>query len=405
MSAKAEAGGEAGFLSADYNALFSRQWAPWAGGLMIGVVNVMMFAYAKPWGVAAGVQNWGNWALYAFGLPVGEQAPPWLFTTSVTNLSLIFGAFIAALLSREFAIRLSSGRDMVRSVLGGMLLGIGSVLGIGCTIGGFLSAFSALSLAGPLFMLGLIPGAYIGLKILVWDLSREASQPAQPAKDKPADAFNWTRYQPHIGMALLALMVILLIADGTEFTYAGITGNRSMLVLFGLALGLINQRTRFCFVRAFREPFMTGEGAMMRGAALALLVGVVGFGIIKGTDLSDMRSVEEVVNPSVVVGSLLGGLIFGIGMVLTGGCASGSLWRVGEGQVKFVLVLAVFALSNSLFAMLLRTTNLRESWGDEAYFLPDLLSWPGAVLVLVGIVLAWFAVVAWNEKTEKLVSI
>lgn len=392
-----------GFLGPDYNALFGRQWEPWAGGLLLGLINVMMFAYAKPWGVADGVGNWGSWILSAFSVPVGEQAPPWIFTTSVTNLSLIAGAFIAALLSREFALRVSTGRDIVRGVLGGVLLGIGSVLGMGCTIGGFFSAYSALSLAGPLFMLGLFVGAFTGLKILLWDLSRETPAAPKPAREKPAGSFAWKHYQPHTGVALIVLLVIVLVQDGTQFTYACITGQRSVLVFFGLALGLVNQRARFCFVRAFREPFMTGEGSMTKGAALALIVGVVGFSIIKGTDLSDMRSIEESVNPSVVLGSLLGELIFGIGMVLTGGCASGSLWRAGEGQVKFFLVILMFALSNAFFTMLLRVTNARDGWGEDAYFFPHLISWPGAVLIMMGIALAWYALAAWNEKSEKLI--
>ncbi len=392
------------FLGEDYQALFGRQWAPWAAGLLVGMLNVMMFAYAKPWGVADGVRNWGNWVLLGFGLPVGELASPIMFTTSVTNLSLILGAFIAALLSGQFVLRFSYRRDVIRSVLGGVLLGIGSVLGIGCTIGGFFSAFSALSLAGPLFMVGLFFGAFFGLKLLKWDLAREKPRAPKPPPRRKSGGIEWRRVQPLIGLAVLVLVLLVLLWDEREFTYAGITGRRSVLVLLGLALGLVNQRARFCFVRAFREPFMTGEGGMSKAVAIALLVGVAGFAIIKGTDLSDMRDPAAFVNPSVWLGSLAGGLIFGIGMVLVGGCASGSLWRAGEGQLKFVLVLLVFAVTNSLFAMLLRSTNWREAWGDDAYFLPDYLGWPAAMILLVAIVLAWIALVAWNEKTEKLVS-
>ena len=392
-----------GFLLPEYQALFGSQWTPWAGGLLIGLLNVMMFAYAKPWAVSEGVMNWGNWLLAAFDLPVGEQSPPWLFTTSVTNLSLILGALIAALLSRQFAFRITNLRDIVRSVIGGVLLGIGAVLGIGCTIGGFLSAFSALSLAGPLFMLGLFGGAYVGLKILVWDLAREAPRTPAPVNSRKKSAIDWYRYQPHIGVALLALLLVLVVLDGTEFTYAGITGHRSVLVLLGIALGIVNQRTRFCMVRAFRDPFMTGDGEMTKGAALALMVGVAGFSIIKGSDLSDVRAVEEFVNPSVFVGSISGGLIFGIGMVLAGGCASGSLWRAGEGQFKFFLVLAAFSVSSALFSLLLASTNAREKWGDDSYFLPDFINWPGAILMLAGIALGWFVLAAWNEKSGKLV--
>ena len=392
------------FLGADYKAVFRSQWTPWAGGIMIGLVNVLMFAYAKPWGVADGVGNWGSWILKAFSLPTGEILSPLLYTTSITNLSLIAGAFISALFAREFVLRISTRRDMIRGVLGGILLGIGSVLGIGCTIGGFFSSYSALSLAGPLFMLGLIPGVYFGLKVLLWDLDKEAARPSnRPAKSAERTGIDWNRYQPLMGLALLGALVALLFQDEQEFTSSGITGLRSILVFFGIVLGIINQRTRFCFVRAFREPFMTGDGSMTKGAALALLVGVAGFSIIKGSELSDLRALETMVNPSVWIGSVSGGIIFGFGMVLSGGCASGSLWRLGEGQLKFVLVLTMFAVTNAGFSLYLRLSGFRQTWGEDAYFLPDYLAWSGALLLLVGIPILWYLVAAWNEKTGKLV--
>ncbi len=392
------------FLGADYKAIFRSQWTPWVGGLLIGLVNVLMFAYAKPWGVADGVGNWGSWVLKAFTLPTGDLLSPLLYTTSITNLSLIAGAFISALFAREFVLRLSTRRDMIRGILGGILLGIGSVLGIGCTIGGFFSSYSALSLAGPLFMLGLIPGVYFGLKVLLWDLDKEAARPStRPAKPAERSGINWSRYQPLMGLILLGVIVALLFQDDREFTSSGITGLRSILIFFGIVLGIINQRTRFCFVRAFREPFMTGDGSMTKGAAVALLVGVTGFAVIKGSELSDLRDLETMVNPSVWIGSISGGIIFGFGMVLSGGCASGSLWRLGEGQLKFVLVLTMFAVTNAAFSLYLRLSGFRQSWGEDAYFLPDYITWSGAVILLVGIPILWYLVAAWNEKTGKLV--
>ena len=47
------------------------------------------------------------------------------------------------------------------------------------------------------------------------------------------------------------------------------------------------QRTRFCFVRAFREPFMTGDASATKAVVLAVLIGVVGFSILKWTDMRD----------------------------------------------------------------------------------------------------------------------
>lgn len=398
MAGKTEKSG-GGIFSLEYEALFRKRWTPWTAGILLGAINIMMFAYAKPWGVAEGLQNWGNWILLGVGVPVGDQAPPWHFTTSVTSLALVFGAFVAALISKEFSLRFTNRRDLARTLIGGILLGIGSVLGIGCTIGGFFSAFSALSLAGPLFMVGLFAGAYLGLKVLMWDLARETAKSSNGKQWGP----GWANAQPYIGWGLAALFIVYLFMDTATFSYSGIEGKRGMLVLFGLMLGVVSQRARFCFVRAFREPFMTGDGSMAKGVVLALMVGIAGFAIIKGTELSDYRPVDEYINPSVFLGSLSGGLIFGIGMVLVGGCASGSLWRVGEGQMKFVLALIMFAITNSALTFTLRVTEARQAWGDKAVFLPDMTGWSWALLILFGITIAWYFLVVWNERTEKLV--
>ena len=48
------------------------------------------------------------------------------------------------------------------------MLGIGAMLALGCNIGGFFSAVSALSLSGLAMMIGLFVGAILGLRYLVW---------------------------------------------------------------------------------------------------------------------------------------------------------------------------------------------------------------------------------------------
>src|SRR4029453_9670145 len=102
-----------------------------------------------------------------------------------------------------------------------------------------------------------------------------------------------------------------------------------IFLLCGVAFGFVFQRSRLCLVRAFREPFMTGDGEHTRAAALAIVVSMLGFAILKFTDLKDKG---EWVFPAAGAGALLGGLIFGIGMVLAGGCGSGSIWRGGGGE-------------------------------------------------------------------------
>src|SRR5437764_1418990 len=159
--------------------------------------------------------------------------------------------------------------------------------------------------------------------------------------------------QPLAGVLLLAVLLVI------PFAYAA-AGHpqRGVFLLFGAAFGVIFQRSRFCLVRAFREPFMTGDAEHTRAAALALVVSTLGFAILKFTDLKDKG---DWVFAAAGVGGLLGGTLFGIGMTLAGGCGAGSIWRAGEGQVKLWAAVACFALGASAGRLGVRGRRCRRA--------------------------------------------
>src|SRR5262249_53113950 len=73
----------------------------------------------------------------------------WLYSGSVIDLGVIAGALSAALLAREFAIRVPRPGELVKGGLGGALMGLGGMLALGCNIGGVFCAARAPSLLGP----------------------------------------------------------------------------------------------------------------------------------------------------------------------------------------------------------------------------------------------------------------
>jgi hypothetical protein len=172
---------------------------------------------------------------------------------------------------------------------------------------------------------------------------------------------------------------------------------QGVFLLFGAAFGIVFQRSRFCLVRAFREPFMTGEASHTRAAALALSVSTVGFAILKYTDAKDRG---EWVFAAAGVGAVLGGTLFGVGMTLAGGCGAGSIWRAGEGQVKLWAALACFALAASLTRPALMETGAIGTLG-VAVFLPAVLGWGAALGLVVAVMLAWALAATWNEEARK----
>ena len=376
-----------------YTNIFERQWPMWVGGLLFGLLNVFMFAFEKPWSVADGVRNWGNWFFNSINFTEITIINPHLYSTSILNFGIIAGALSSALLAKQFQVRIAPKREIFKAVIGGTLMGVGASLSFGCNIGGFFSALSALSMSGIAMMAGLIIGSIIGLKILVWELTYFSPSISSKGKDNQKTE---KKNQPAMGVAILILGVILaFVYDELDYSIRG------GFLIFGLIIGIIMQRTRFCFVRAFREPFMTGDASATKAVVLAVLIGVVGFSILKWTD---MRDWEAHVSAGFWLGSLIGGTIFGVGMSLSGGCASGTLWRVGEGHTKLWVALIAFILSASYFREWLTTSGWATKLG-EALFIPELVGWRIGMLSVLILMFIWYLIVSWNEATRKLVII
>ena len=380
-------------FAAQFAVVFRRPWPVWGAAILVAATNVFLFAFDRPFTASDGVRNWGDWVLTGLGVVKrSDLVAPWLYSGSLLNLGVAAGALVAALLSRDFALRVPARGELAKGAIGGAMLGVGAMLALGCNIGGFFSAVSALSLSGFGMMIGLAAGAFVGLRYLVWEMQHRPRWSRGAARVYLAASEGSSR-QPVIGLVLL----IVLLAIPFAYSAQG-HGARGLFLLFGAVFGVVFQRSRLCLVRAFREPFMTGDAEHTRAAALAIVVSMLGFAILKFTDLKDKG---EWVFPAAGAGALLGGLVFGIGMILTGGCGAGSIWRMGEGQVKLWVAVVTFSLGASLTRLALTQTGLLQKLG-VAVFLPSVLGWAGAVGLVVLVMLAWAAVATWNEATGKL---
>jgi uncharacterized membrane protein YedE/YeeE len=211
------------------------------------------------------------------------------------------------------------------------------------------------------------------------------------APPKPAPRSIAFVIQPWLGGALILALL------GGAYLY-GRLGHQPLAVflLFGAAFGVVLQRSRFCLVSAFREPFLSGQSEHARAAALALILCMIGFSILKTTDLKDAT---EWVFPSFLHGALFGGTLFGIGMVIADGCGAGSIWRAGEGHVKLWVAVFFFAIGASLMRRWLVSTELVSQLGS-ALFLPNLMGWTGAVFGVVMLMVLWYLLAGWNEQRK-----
>lgn len=106
-----------------------------------------------------------------FVSPVGDTLQSLMIGSGVTFgiatvVGLVLGSFISSLISRDFELAgFDDARDLGRSIIGAMMMGIGAVAAFGCTIGQGVSGVSTLALGSFVALLSIIVGAVIGYKI------------------------------------------------------------------------------------------------------------------------------------------------------------------------------------------------------------------------------------------------
>ncbi len=114
-------------------------------------------------------------ASHTFSVPLGQTIIYFMTMSSATltfgiggTLGVVFGAFVGALIRREFRWEgADDAREMRRHIVGAFLMGTGGVYAGGCTIGQGVSAASVLAISAPVVMLSIWCGAWLGLNYLM----------------------------------------------------------------------------------------------------------------------------------------------------------------------------------------------------------------------------------------------
>lgn len=183
------------------------------------------------------------------------------------------------------------------------------------------------------------------------------------------------------GVILVAIIVAIGIALGTK---------NPKLALFwvtGICFGAILQKGRFCFTASMRDPYLTGGTSLTRAVLIAFAITTLGFAAIKygyaaqGLPMPGMSYVVPV-----SLATVIGAFIFGVGMVIAGGCASGTLMRVGEGFHMQLISLFFFVVGSLWGAHDFGWWKYNVISKGNAIFLPDVFGWAGALFVQLTII-------------------
>ena len=122
----------------------------------------------------------------------------------------------------------------------------------------------------------------------------------------------------------------------------------SLTALVSLFFGALLHRSHFCTMGAISDAVVMENFDRLRQWALALVVAIFGFGCMSFVGLINPLQSIYATKDLLWLSSLLGGLLFGWGMVWASGCGSKTLVRLGAGNLKslwVLLVMGVVALS------------------------------------------------------------
>jgi uncharacterized membrane protein YedE/YeeE len=112
----------------------------------------------------------------------------------------------------------------------------------------------------------------------------------------------------------------------------------------GLAFGALMSSGKVCFNAGVRRAAFERQPTVLRVFAIVVMVELLALPGLLAFDVSPLDANVDAGAPALLpVAQLVGGLVFGTGMALAGGCISGILWKAGAGSIATALAIGGFA--------------------------------------------------------------
>jgi uncharacterized membrane protein YedE/YeeE len=122
---------------------------------------------------------------------------------------------------------------------------------------------------------------------------------------------------------------------------ATVSGRQAALFLVGALAGIVLYHAAFGFTASWRALIVDARGRGVRAQMLMLALTCLVFFPVLGSGHFFGQAVRGSVSP-LGIGVLAGAFLFGVGMQLGGGCASGTLYTAGGGDLRMVVTLIAF---------------------------------------------------------------
>jgi hypothetical protein len=151
------------------------KWPTYVGGILVGLIAAAAYLRVTPLGVTAEIgnisRNLGDFLnmsparLEGFDTLrgcIGIVKTIFLTNNGLFIFGIVLGSFASAIFSEDFKIQIPKKNDVKNSFIGGLFMGFGAMIALGCTVGNLLSGIMAASLSGWVFLIFCGIGLYLG---------------------------------------------------------------------------------------------------------------------------------------------------------------------------------------------------------------------------------------------------
>ncbi|CAI6174578.1 UPF0394 inner membrane protein YedE [Escherichia coli] len=362
-------------------------WAPIPAVIAAGILSTYYFGITGTfWAVTGEFTRWGGQLLQLFGVHAEEwgyfkiihlEGSPLTRIDGMMILGMFVAAFAAAAHWRAARIRTLRGHYWQQtSTRASLASGV-------ATVATFFTGIPQFSLHAWFFAIATAIGSWFGARFTLLPIFRipvkmQKVSAASPLTQKPDQA----RRRFRLGMLVFFGML------GWALLTAMNQPKLGLAMLFGVGFGLLIERAQICFTSAFRDMRITGRAHMAKAIIIGMAVSAIGI----------FSYVQLGVEPKIMWAgpdAVIGGLLFGFGIVLAGGCKTGWMYRAVEGQVHYwwvglgnVIGSTILAYYWDDFAPALATDwdkiNLLKTFGPMGGLLVTYLLLFAALMLIIG---------------------
>lgn len=309
-------------------------WKPLPAVIAAGILSTYYFGLTGTfWAVTGEFTRWGGHIMQLFGAHpetwgyfkvIGFEGSPLDRIDGVMIIGMFAGCFAAALWANNIKLRMPQHRIRIfQAILGGIIAGFGARLAMGCNLAAFFTGIPQFSLHAWYFAVATAAGSYFGAKFTLMPMFRI------PVKLKKVSAASPLTQNHDVAKRRFKLgMIIFTLALAWGFYTLLDSPVMGFAILCGIGFGLLIERAQICFTSAFRDLWITGRTHMAKAIIIGMAVSAIGI----------FSYVQLGATPKILwagPNAVIGGLLFGFGIVLAGGCETGWMYRAVEGQVHY----------------------------------------------------------------------